>query len=134
MTMTGKVKAHAQILAETFDFCTSLRNPYKRGGDVFQKWYSEHPRSEPIPEGMLPTEEELRAYDQERRQHIANGLLKDCGYSGLREYFEECKEKKMRAVVQEILERECPCMSGDRQCSFDCFAFGKEDCYGKKNL
>ncbi len=134
MTMTDNLRVRAQNLMERFDFCTSPRNPYTKGGEAFRKWYSEHSRSEPIPEGMLPTEEELRAYDQERREFIANGLYKECGYSGLKEYYEGCKEKRMRETVKAILERERPCMSGDAQCTFDCCAFGKEECYGKENL
>ncbi len=83
------------------------RDPYKIGAQAFREWYATHLKDEPIPEDMVPTEEEYKAWDQEMNDYVIAGLRQRFGYAELREIYPDYAWGG--ALCQ-----------GDGQCSFDC--------------
>lgn len=130
MTMTDKQKAHVQILANQFIAKNKDTNPHTRSAAVFDWWYSKHSKSEPIPKEMLPGPEYFEAWDVAMAQYIAEHLEE---YSTLLAFWEETQGKPKEAIG-EVVARRRPCECREAQCSIFCCEYGKENCYGKKDL
>lgn len=132
--MTANQKARVQILANKFLAKHTDINPYLWGGDVWRDWYSTHPRSEPVPEHLYPTEEHLRAFDILEAKYIAANLSKDSEYSTLLAFYESVIGKPEEKEVYKIVARTRPCRCQEAQCSLFCNYYGMENCYGSEDL
>lgn len=132
--MTDKQKARVDILHNWFIGTHTDINPYKRGSEVWREWYSTHSRSEPIPKEMLPTEAQMRTFDELEDKYIAQQLAEKFEYETLIAFGESVLGKSTEKVVWEVIARTRPCGCKEAQCSFFCQYYGMENCYGKENL
>ena len=123
--MTDKQKARVQILANQFIAKNKDINPHTRSAAVFDWWYSQHQKNEPIPKEMLPGPEYFEAWDVAMAQYIAEHLKE---YNTLLVFGEETQGKPKEAI-SEVVARTRPCGCKEGQCSFFCQYYGTENCY-----
>lgn len=123
--MTDKQKARVQILANWFIAKNKDINPHTRSAAVFDWWYSQHQKNEPIPKEMLPGSEYFEAWDVAMAQYIAEHLRE---YNTLLAFWEETQGKPKEAI-SEVVARTRPCRCEEAQCSFFCQYYGTENCY-----
>lgn len=132
--MTDNQKARAQFFANQFRAKHKDINPYNWGSKVWRKWYSTHSMSEPIPKEMLPTDTQLRIFDELEDRYIAQRLAEKSEYETLIAFGESVLGRPTEKVVWDVIARTRPCGCKEAQCSFFCKYYGMENCYGKENL
>lgn len=132
--MTDNQKARVQILTNWFIATHEDINPYKWGARVWEEWYSTHSMTEPIPKEMLPTDAQLRTFDELEDKYIAQQLAAKYEYETLIAFGESVLGKPTEKVVWEVIARTRPCGCKEAQCSFFCQYYGMENCYGEENL
>lgn len=100
-------------LIKEFESKNYHRNPYNIGAMAFYEWYSTHSKDEPMPNDMVPTHEEFKAWDQEREEYVIKELLRRLGYAAVRDW---CSEDAFEG--RELC-------AGDGQCCFYCSFWNK---------
>ena len=131
--MTDKQKARVGIFANWFLATHEDINPYKWGSEVWREWYSTHSMSESIPKEMLPTDAQLRTFDELEDKYIAQQLAEKSEYETLIAFGESVLGKPTEKVVWEVIARTRPCGCKEAQCSFFCQYYGTENCYGNQD-
>ena len=132
--MTDKQKARVDILHNQFIATYKDINPYKWGYEVRREWYSTHSMLEPIPKEMLPTDAQLRTFDELEDKYIAQQLAKKSEYETLIAFGESVLGRPTEKAVWEVIARTRPCGCKEAQCSFFCQYYGMENCYDEENL
>lgn len=123
--MTDKQKARVGILANQFIARFKEENPYSRGARVWEWWYSHHPRTEPIPKEMLPTEEQYKIWDRKEAVYVVTHL-KD--YEAKLDYWQDMLGSPEEEAIAEEIARTVPCECREAQCNFFCPRYGMENC------
>ena len=78
---------------------------------------------------MLPTDAQLRAFDELEDKYIAQQLAEKSEYETLIAFGESVLGKPTETVVWKVIAGARPCGCKEAQCSFFCQYYGTENCY-----